>query len=52
MLVAAMRYQFGEKPPGWPARGVVPDHRVPRNLQARIRGGDPIPDAARALIDE
>jgi hypothetical protein len=35
LRVSAMRFQFGETPPGWPARGVVPDHRVPRDLSAR-----------------
>ena len=49
MLVASMRYQFGEKPPDWPSRGVVPDRRVPRDVRARIKGEDPILERARAL---
>ena len=51
MLVAAMRYQFGERPPGWPSRGVRPDHRVPRDLPARVRGTDPVLERVRAVGD-
>lgn len=49
ILVSSSRLQFGEKPPGWPARGVVPDHRVPRDVEAQIDGHDPVLDRARTL---
>lgn len=51
MRVASMRYQFGEKPPGGSSCGVVPDRRVPRDVRARIEGGDPILERARTLDD-
>ncbi|MFB6274158.1 MAG: hypothetical protein ABEL51_14815 [Salinibacter sp.] len=49
LLVVSTRYQFGEKPLGWPSRGVRPDRRVPRDLPARVRGTDPTLERARAL---
>lgn len=52
ILVASTRIQFGEKPPGWPSRGVAPDHRVPRDLQAKVRGGDPILERAQSRLDD
>ena len=51
LWVSTMRFQFEEKPPGWPAHGVRPDHRVARDLPARVRGTDPILECARAVGD-
>ena len=51
ILVASMRFQFGEKSPGWPARGVVPDRRVPRNVRAQIEGRDPILERVQTRDD-
>lgn len=43
-VVTSMRFHSGERPPGWPGRGVVPDLWVPRDLPARIDGADPVLD--------
>jgi len=51
LWVSTMRFQFGDKPPGWPARGVRPGHRVPRDLPTRAGETDPILERARALDD-
>jgi len=51
LQVSAMRFQFGDPPPDWSARGVRPDHRVPRDLPAQAGGADPILERARALGD-
>lgn len=51
LQVSAMRFQFGDKLPDWPARGVRPDHRVPRDLPARAGGADPILERAKVIDD-
>lgn len=45
--VATMQFWFGPRVPNDPARGVQPNHPVPRDLEAQLEGNDPILRAAR-----